>query len=54
MAFGALTIDCTRPYVFAFNALNVEILVQPYIALLSLTFGPNNLWKACPYTPPRH
>jgi hypothetical protein len=53
-ACGALTIDCTKAYVYALNGLNIEILVQPYIALLSLTFGTNNVWKECKYSPPRH
>lgn len=53
-AYGALTIDCTYPYAFASNSLNLEILVQPYIALLSATFSPNNLRVACEYSPPRH
>jgi hypothetical protein len=53
-AYGAMTVDCTQPYAFASNSLNLEILVQPYIALLSATFGPNSLCMECAYSPPRH
>ncbi len=53
-AYGALTVDCTLPYAFASNSLNLEILVQPYVALLSSTFGPNNFFRVCTYSPPRH
>lgn len=52
-AFGALTIDCTEPYAFVHSKLDIAYQVQPYIALLALTYDADSLYLSCGYGPSR-
>ena len=52
-AFGTLTIDCTDPYAFVHSKLDIAYQVQPYIALLALTYDADSLYLSCGYSPSR-
>ncbi len=50
-AVGCLSIDCTASYAFYGRQTVVLYQVRPYLALLSLTFGPSSLYHECFFEP---
>ena len=41
-AYGALFVDSTSPFVFFNRDKTLEMLVQPYLAALALTYPPDS------------
>jgi GAF domain-containing protein len=50
-AYGALSIDCEMPYAFLSREADIALQVEPYVAVLTLTYPEGSCSMDCKYNP---
>lgn len=53
-ACAAVSLDCEQPYAFYGRADDIAIQLEPYAAVLALTYGSDAHYHQCHYEPSRH